>query len=301
MVKKTYKTIILFIILGAAAFIFSCSNDFFGLVASTDLDERLKSKNDFPFLDGKYIYGEKEGDDRNWTELKTEDEYKFLIVTDTHMEDRDDFGLKKIKGVIDKYNDANTVDIKFAINLGDITQHGTEHDIDMFIEIADSLGIPFYPVIGNHDFYFGNWSVWKEKIGSTNYKLEIRDEDDVDIIHTTLLILDTGNAFFGKRQLDWLETEVKKANSKHIFVFTHAALFTTGIKMQQVTDTRERARVASILKDKADIMFSGHSHQRAINEAGNVRYITFEDFKSTGIYIIVHVKKSGVSYSFEKL
>jgi len=297
MVKKIINVSILSIIL-SAFLLTGCSNDFAGVVTSTDLDERLISKNDFPFLDGKYIYGDKKGVNREWTELKTENEYKFLIVTDTHMEDGDDFGLKKIKGVIEKYNAANTVEIKFAVNLGDITQHGTAHDIDMFIEIADNLGVPFYPIIGNHDFYFGNWSVWKEKIGSTNYRIDIKDLSDK--YHTTLLVLDTGNAFFGRKQLDWLEFELKTAH-KNVFVFTHAALFTTGIKMQQVTDTRERARVASILKDKADIMFSGHSHQRAVNEAGNVRYITFEDFKSTGIYIIAHVKPTGVTYKFDKL
>jgi len=292
MVKIIYKILLLSLFISAAFFAAGCSNDFFGLAASSDLDDRLKSKDNFPFLDA-----------RDWRDLKFDgDEYKFLVVTDTHMEDGNDFELKKIKTVIENNNsNPSNVEIRFAINLGDITQHGTEHDIKLFIEIADSLGVPFYPVIGNHDFYFGNWFVWRDLIGSTNYKIEINDVIPGENPHTTLFVLDTGNAFFGKRQLDWLEQEIGKNKSKNIFVFTHAALFTTGIKMQQVTDTRERARVASILRNKAKIMFSGHSHQRAVNEAGNVTYVTFEDFKSKNIYVIVHVKPSGVTYEFKTL
>jgi len=286
MVKKI--NIILSVIL-SAFFIFGCSNDMAGFAASNDLDERLKSKNDFPFLDGK----NKNGTERNWRDITLGNTYTFIIVTDTHMEDGDDFGLKGLKTAITKHN------AKFAVNIGDITQHGTEHDVDLFIEIADSLGVPFYPTIGNHDIYFGTWHVWRDKIGSTNYRINIKNGSN---INTSLFFMDSANAFLGRGQIDWLEFELKKEKPAHIFVFTHAAFFTTGIKMQQLTDTRERARVAHILKsNKADIMFMGHSHQRAINEAGGVRYVTFEDFKSTSIYIVVDVKPSGVTYKFDKL
>ena len=281
MVKNINKTITILIIFGAF-FIFGCSNDFAGFVASNDLDERLISKNDFPFLDA-----------RDWRNMSFGNEYKFIIVTDTHMEDGDDFGLRDLPKAIKKH------EAKFAVNIGDITQHGTEHDVDMFIEIADSLGVPFYPTIGNHDIYFGTWAVWRDKIGSTNYRIDIKDDNEKT--HTSLLFMDSANAFLGRKQIDWLEFELKKELPANVFVFTHAAFFTTGIKMQQLTDTRERARVAHILKDKASIMFMGHSHQRAINKAGNVRYVTFEDFKTTGIYIVVDVKPTGVTYTFDKL
>ena len=286
MVKKIYKTILSVIF--SAVFIFSCSNDFAGVVASNDLDERLISKNDFPFFDDE---------SRNWRNVSFGNDYKFIIVTDTHMEDGADFGLRRLPEAVNKHG------AKFAVNIGDITQHGTAHDVDMFIDIADSLGVPFYPTIGNHDIYFGTWPVWRDKIGSTNYRIDIteKDEEENEKIHTSLFFLDSANAFLGRKQLDWLEFEFKKELPANVFVFTHAAFFTTGIKMQQLTDTRERARVAHILKNKADIMFMGHSHQRAINEAGNVRYVTFEDFKTTGIYIVVDVKPTGVTYTFDKL
>jgi len=291
MVKRNLIIFLTIILFGAVCFVSGCSNDFFGLVYSNDVDERLKHKGEFPFLEGK----DKDDNEREWitsSKLKFTGDYKFIVVTDTHMEDGDDFGLAGIASAV------TTHEAKFVVNLGDITQHGADRDIRLFIEIADSLGVPFYPVIGNHDIYFETWPVWRDLIGSTNYRIDIGPGT---VPHTSLLILDTANAFFGKRQLDWLETELTKNIGSNVFIFTHAPLFTTGIKMQQVTDSRERARVMSILRNKADIMFMGHSHQRAINRAGNVEYVTFEDFKSTKIYCVVSVTSAGVSYQFHKL
>jgi len=278
MVKNIFKILISVILLSAVLSAFGCGNDFFGLIYSNDVDERLEYKDSFPFLDDEK---------REWRKsLTLDDNYKFLVVTDTHIEDGEDYKLgSALLKAVEEHKP------KFVVNLGDITQSGTAHDISLFIDIADSLGVPFYPVIGNHDIYFGNWPVWRDLIGSTNYR--------IDHSNTTLLFLDSANAFFGKRQLDWLENEFKKTD-ENVFVFTHAPLFTTGIKMQQVTDSRERARIMSILKNKGDIMLMGHSHQRAENEAGNVQYVTFEDFRSTNIYCVVSVTSAKATYEFWK-
>ncbi|MCL2759503.1 MAG: metallophosphoesterase [Treponema sp.] len=280
MVKKTTKIILPLILL--TIFCFSgCNVDWLGFVTSSDLDDRLKSKDSFVFLDDA---------SRNWRSLTLEPEYSFVVLTDTHIEDGKDFDLKdKISKVI-----SENAKIKFVVILGDITQTGAEKDILKFIEVADSFGVPCYPVIGNHDIYFGNWPYWRDNIGSTMYRV---DGDGL-----ALIILDSANSFFGKEQLDWLERQVNNAAGKRVFVFTHSPLFVTGpVDLQQITDTKERARIVSMLKNKCDIMFMGHSHKRVENETGNVKYISIEDFKSKKVYCLVSVSGSGVSYEFFKL
>ena len=277
MVKQLSGLKLLIFLLSILIFFITCSNDITGLFVSSDLDERLKAKDIFNFLvnaDLNPNFGS---------------EYSFIVVTDTHIEDGNTFGLEKLAAVISKENTG------FVVFLGDITQYGAEHDISKFINITKTFAIPCYPVIGNHDVYFGNWPVWKEKIGSTSYR--------VSWSGTTLFMLDSANAFFGKKQLDWLENELKTVNkSDHVFVFTHAPLFVTGpADMQQIIDTKERARIASILKDRCDIMFMGHLHKRLFNEAGNVKYQGVEDFKSTKTYCHVKVSSSGVTYKFNNL
>jgi len=275
MVKPSLK-IFLPLLISIFFIISGCNIDFLGAIISTDLDERLAERDNFKFLTGSNrapSFGQ---------------EYSFIVLTDTHIEDGNAWGLEELADII-----ADNSKIKFVVVLGDITQYGGMQDLEKFIEIARSFPIPCYPVIGNHDIYFGNWTVWNDRIGSTNYT--IRGDG------TTLFILDTANSLFGKQQLDRLETEIKETQGR-IFVFTHSPLFVKGpVDIQQITDTNERARIISILRNKCDIMFTGHSHKRVINEAGNVRYINIEDFKSTKVYCLVSVTASDVTYTFEEL
>jgi len=274
MVKRLIPIFFLVIVF---SFLTDCNVDLLGLIVSTDLDERLREKDNLIFLE-----------ENGWITPEFGSEYSFIVLTDTHLEKGNDSGFGRIAGVIDDT-------IKFVVVVGDLTQHGSGEDIDTFIEKARSFGVPCYPVIGNHDIYFGKWSVWKEKIGSTRYRInEIAGT-------TTLFVLDTANAFYGNEQLDWLEREIKSAQG-HVFVFTHSNLFVDGpVDVQQTTDIRERARVISILQNRCDAMFMGHVHKRVVHETGNVRYITIEDFKSSHVYCLVTVNNSGVTCQFKKL
>jgi predicted phosphodiesterase len=214
------------------------------------------------------------------------DTYSFIVIADTHIHNGDIRGLEKLKDVIDD-------EVKFAVFAGDITQHGKQQDIEQFIQIARSLGVPCYPVTGNHDIFFGNWSVWEELIGSSCYR--------VNGGGTTLFILDSANAYFGSKQLDWLEDELKKTEGR-VFVFTHANLFVKSpVDLEQFTDIRERARIVSLLEGRCDAMFMGHIHKRIINELGGVKYITIEDFWHNAVYCQVWVSKDGIRWEFKTL
>jgi len=278
MVKPIFKILLSILLVCVTV---SCNVDLFGLFASTDLDERLKEKNNFTFLNT--VGG---------TTVTLGDEYSFIVITDIHTEGGDAHGLENIKIVIE-----NNPEIKFAVFCGDNTQTGAEQDIRKIIEIAQSLGIPVYPVIGNHDIYFGNWSVWKRLIGSTSYR--------VNGDSATLFILDSANGFLGKQQLDWLENELKSAHggaNGRVFVFSHHNLFAgSAVNIQQMADTQEIARIVSLVSRKYGIMFTGHSHERLIKEAGGALFINIEDFISSKTYCLVTVTQTGVSYVFEKL
>ena len=263
-----------YIILLSICFLTGCRNDFFGLFGSTDLDKRLKEKDNFEFLTPADLT------------LSLGDEYSFIVLNDTHIEAANSHGLEKLPDLIDS-------DIKFIVFNGDITQNGEQQDLEKFIAIANTLGLPCYPVIGNHDVYFGNWPEWRKLIGSTRYRI---NGDSA-----TLFMLDSANAYFGSDQLDWLEKELKNATGR-VFVFSHVNLFEQNpLSLQQFTDTRERARIMSILKNRCDIMFMGHSHKRFEKKSGGVLYISIEDYRSSRVYCRVTVGKDGISREFKKL
>jgi len=285
MVKKFLKCVFWIPLLCGVFTIFSCHVDLLGLFGSTDLAKRLRERDNFVFLT----------DEDRTPSSGFGDEYSFIVLADTHIDGGDAYGLEKLKDKIYEINnDGDSAnDVKFVVIAGDLTQYGTAQDINTFINIAGAFGVPCYPVIGNHDVYFGNWPEWKKLIGSTCYRIDGGD--------TTLFILDSANSWFGKDQLDWLEKELKNVSGK-VFVFTHTNFFVESpLELQHITDIKERSRFISILRNKCDIMFMGHSHKRVISEAGNVRYVNIEDFKGTKVYCLVTVTNSGVSYKFEKL
>jgi predicted phosphodiesterase len=263
--------------LGIISILTGCnlSVDLLGLFGSNDLDKRLQEKDNFKYL---------KDDERN---LTFPDEFSFIVLTDTHVEDGDTSDLQKIRAEIIS-NDA-----KFVAILGDITQNGAERDVKNVTEFMRSLSVPCYPVIGNHDVYFGNWPAWKQYIGSTRYRVSGGS--------VTLFVLDSANAFIGKDQIDWLEKELKTAKGR-VFVLTHSDFFVQDkIKIQQLYDPAERARIMSILRSKCDIVFTGHSHERVQKKFGGVEYISIEDYKDTLTYCLVKVTNKGVSYEFKKM
>jgi len=277
MVKHSAK--IIFIILLLNVFFLSGCKDFFDFFTTNDLDERLAVKDNLIYLRSK-----------DWTTLSlaNENDYSFIVFTDTHIKDGSTSGLDKMAEFIQ-----NNPQIKFAVITGDITDYGAEKDIKKFMEMADQFNVPCYPVIGNHDVLRNNWNNWKTLIGSTCYKITGNG--------INLFILDSANSFFGKKQLDWLENGIKNSSGRN-FVFTHVNLFADGpVDVQQFSDAKERARIVSILKNKCHFVFSGHAHRRFINETGNVKYISIEDYNTNKAYCIVTVKDSVVSYAFGKL
>lgn len=280
MVKISSRLYFSMLIMIVACFVSACRIDPFGLFGSTDLSRRLAEKDNFTFLNRSSA-----------PQLVLGDTYSFIVVTDTHIENGYAWGLEKLKDVVD-----NNTEIKFVVITGDITQNASVQDIQKFIEIADLLAlsnVPCYPVIGNHDIYFGNWTSWRDMIGSTLYR--------IDSGETSLLIMDSANAYFGHDQLDWVQRELI-STGRRTFVFAHANLFVDGLfELEQFTDITERARFISLLNGHCDYMFTGHVHQRIIKEVGSVMYITVEDFRGNRVYCLVSVKPDGISYTFEKL
>ncbi|GHU74244.1 serine/threonine protein phosphatase [Spirochaetia bacterium] len=274
-----------FVFLFVSVLLCSCDMDLLGLLGSRDFEERLDARNTFNFLTTE---------DRS---LTLPDTYSFIVLSDTHIQGGDAHGLEKLKNVInDSLIDSDPLnDIKFVVITGDITDHGERKEVQKFIEIARTFGVPCYPVLGNHDVYFGHWSVWKDLIGSSSYRIEGPGSS------TTLFIMDSANATWGARQTKWLDNELASAKDR-VFVFTHANLFVKNPgDIEQFTDVRERSRIMSMLKGRCDAVFAGHVHRRIIQPTGGVKYITIEDYRTYKTCCRVSVSPAGLSYNFFQL
>lgn len=258
----------------------ACSVDLLGFFSSEDLDARFADKNTFHLLTPP---------DRN---LSLGDTYSFVVVTDVHIEDTNAWGLEKLKGVLLPPSDPGGGD-KFVVVTGDITHNGREENLRKFIEIARDLGVPCYPVLGNHDIYFNHWPVWRDLIGSSIYRINAGS--------ATLFILDTANASLGAAQFNWLKNELQSA-APRVFVFTHVNFFVEAMDdHQQLTDIKERSRIITLLNGRCEAVFSGHVHKRILRDIEGVRYLSIEDYRRYKTYCRVYVSPKGMAYDFKTL
>jgi 3',5'-cyclic AMP phosphodiesterase CpdA len=217
------------------------------------------------------------------------DNYEFIVVSDTHIED--DAGENAFRGL-----GAYIGEAKFVVVTGDLTQGGSREEIGRFIAAAKTFPVPCYPVIGNHDIYDQRAAPWGELIGSSCYRVDASGGG------TTLFILDNANGHMGQEQLDWFRRELQSAGER-VFVFAHENFFAGGFfEPEQVTDLRERGLIMSLLKNHRGIgkmMFMGHLHRRIEGEYGGVRYVMSEAYREGRTFCRVRVSPGGVSYTFE--
>jgi 3',5'-cyclic AMP phosphodiesterase CpdA len=269
MVEPAPKHLVLF--LAPAVLLVSCNI----LLMTKDISDRFSYHNVFCFLSDA---------DRN---PNLGDSYSFIVISDVHNSGR----------IAEFSNPAILQDAKFIVITGDISDEGSDGELERFIQAAGTFPVPCYPAAGNHDIYDNNGAPWKKHIGSFCYRID----DGSPAGSTTLFILDSANAVFGNEQLNWFEDEIRSANPT-VFVFTHNNFFVDSMfDAEHLTDIKERARVMYALKDRRGALFSGHLHKRVVKESGGVKYISLEDFYAFSNYCRVFVSPAGIRYEFENL
>jgi 3',5'-cyclic AMP phosphodiesterase CpdA len=241
------------------------------------------------------------------------DSFKFIVISDVHVRlpgNLDDAVYDNAKnrehfnGALDLIK-TNHPDADFVIVNGDNTgclfSHsledygiGEDNPAETFKTMMDSLGMPFYVALGNHDYQDGfNVSarqgitasdpasmeaVWKKVLGIDPYYSFVHKGVRFIILNSTRgpsytepcpsATVETGcKGSFDNAQMAWLETELQSPEPCLIFIHhpvitDHNALKTwsaAGLAMQVRADDRFYA-VARSNKDRIKGIFVGHGH-----------------------------------------
>ncbi len=145
--------------------------------------------------------------------------------------------------------------IDFFCVLGDLTHDATEAEIAVIKAGLDSVGVPYYVTLGNHDLYQRDgWDRFKEEFGPSCYSVVIADR-------VKLIFLDTADGTVGKTQFDWLERELD--DNRYVKVVgTHFPCY-DGITpcMWRMAGAAERYKLQYLLQEYGAYAFvSGHIH-----------------------------------------
>ncbi|MER6102712.1 PQQ-binding-like beta-propeller repeat protein [Streptomyces sp. NPDC001832] len=142
------------------------------------------------------------------------------------------------------------------------------------------LGMPFYPVMGNHDFggaadskgYAGSMEYWRRNMGPEWYSF---DRNGRHIV----VLEDNYDSSGLKPQLEWLQEDLKRhAVGKQVLVFAHRSLFTQwgpGAGMQPTID--------ELSKYDVRMFAAGHNQQAEYRRGAFDRSVEINNQGTYGI------------------
>lgn len=178
------------------------------------------------------------------------DSFSFAMFGDPQIEHDNVNNLGRLK------SDVQTKGTAFFCALGDFTEHSTADERDSIVKDLQSVGIPYYATIGNHDLYQSDgWEWFKTTFGPSCYPVVIADR-------IKLIFLDTADGLLGPTQFDWLESELDDGGRYIKIVGTHFPAFdgrepTTW----RTASTGERYKLQHLLqKYGVHSLVSGHIH-----------------------------------------
>jgi Icc protein len=237
------------------------------------------------------------------------DKVKFAVISDPHISipqqkgvaDGFKLGLKTVMLTENVVAEINQIQgLKFVLVAGDLTQDAEPWNIDELRKILDSLKVPYYVVLGNHDLSrvphekkdqpvtLSKYTVASAFIGRsggmipgmTYYSHEVAKDlvlISFDTSRAQVFAPEAGlNDYGGKLdagQMRWLEGVLKKNQKKTVVVLTHHSLvpWGEGDKTNHNywgwfrLDNSDEVR-ALLKKYGVKLVFSGHRHISTRNQ-----------------------------------
>ncbi|MBP6611717.1 MAG: metallophosphoesterase, partial [Paludibacter sp.] len=156
---------------------------------------------------------------------------------------------------------------------GDIC-NGNKSDYENYAtQVKQVKPIPYFPLVGNHELYFGGWSSYLSYFGSSTYYFTIKTNQSEDLF----ICLDTGSGTLGSKQLEWFKNllKTKRSTFRNCIIFTHNNLY----RIRHTSSTNPLTEELMVLTElfaryKVNIVVAGHDHQKNIVSLGNTNHIT---------------------------
>lgn len=251
---------------------FSCSYvDIGGLFYSSDVNDRFNERESLKDFKAPDV---------------SDDDFSFIVITDTHYYQNQSGYLKQIEENREKW------DIDFVIITGDVVQNGLKESYDLYLEDLKNITIPVYTVIGNHDIYNNGYDIYKKVIGRTVY--------DFMIGKNQFIFLDTANGTLGNVQKKYLEDTLERSDAVNKIVFSHYSLTDKELQSPTALTYPEECYYLFDLFEKyvVDYFISGHLHFYDKKEIKGVKYIIVENRNgNSNYYLKVTIKNNVINHT----
>ncbi|HEU0030158.1 MAG TPA: metallophosphoesterase [Kofleriaceae bacterium] len=173
-------------------------------------------------------------------------------------------------------------ELRFVVAMGDITERGTVEEYDLFERQLETLAIPYYTTLGNHELW-GPHERFFDRFGRASFHFEFKG--------CAFTFVDSGDAGIDPIVEDqlagWLSQSI---DQPHVFLTHIPPIDPVGLRYGGFRSGRDARRLLAMLGDaKVDLTLYGHIHTFIdFENAGMPAYISggggAEPMKGDGIY-----------------
>lgn len=198
--------------------------------------------------------------------IQESDTFKFVLLSDIHNNYDDLYDAIKS---INKH-----LDIMFTVCCGDITNSGLSQQYEWYVEIICKSKVPFFNVIGNHDYLSNGRTVFEKLFGppnfsfiSKNYKFILFDD----------IVWENNNR---SPEFGWLKKELTYKGYRNI-VITHIPPWS-----ELMNGVNNRAYNKVVNPKNAILCLYGHNHSFTESEYYGIHTLVSESIEKREYYII---------------
>jgi predicted phosphodiesterase len=220
------------------------------------------------------------------------DEWSALVVSDAHFWEGE---VNSSFAGLRAYLRERPVDLLFQ--LGDLADAGWSGDYDMGLAALESLDVPFYNAIGNHDLFNAGWLQYKLRFGPSVYTLPVGGQ-------TLFVVLDQGSATLGVPQRGWLEDRLAEATAAQIVLLGHYPLWSpTDLGFSQMGSEQEVYDILDLMRRYGVAAHvSGHTHRWASTDFDGAALLTVSALKeASGNRSALRIEGRGAELDFVRV
>ena len=165
-----------------------------------------------------------------------------------------------------------TVQPRAVLATGDLTDHGTEAEMAMLMELLAPIEAPVLAVPGNHDVRETFRAAFDLPWASEDNLSWSVDVDDLRIIGLDTIVPGSHAGLFDHERRQWLTASLDDAADRRVLIAMHHAPFLSGIGWMDRTALEGREAFAGVVAGRANVerIVCGHLHRPQVATVGGV-------------------------------